>query len=98
MGIALVKTYPDLAEALQARIRADAEKVVADERRRVEDLEALITALEEAVAKAEALGEQQRHEAEVAATPTRADRPTGLFSLRSAELIQGFLMQDPNLS
>src|SRR6516162_2348277 len=27
-----------------------------------------------------------------------ADRPTGLFSLRSAELIQGFLMQDPNLS
>jgi hypothetical protein len=30
--------------------------------------------------------------------PTRADGPTGLFSLRSAELIQGFLMQDLNLS
>ena len=29
---------------------------------------------------------------------TRGRRPTGLFSLRSAELIQGFLMQDPNLS
>jgi hypothetical protein len=29
---------------------------------------------------------------------TLADRPTVLFSLRSAELFYGFLMQDPNLS
>jgi len=29
---------------------------------------------------------------------TLADAQTGLFSLRSAGLIQGFLMQDPNLS
>jgi hypothetical protein len=31
-------------------------------------------------------------------TVASADGPTSLFSLRSAELIQRFLMQDPNLS
>jgi hypothetical protein len=70
-------TYPDFAEALQARICADleAEKVAhtprkrpdPDERRRVEALEAHIATLEEAVAKAEVLGEQRRQEAETAA-------------------------------
>jgi chromosome segregation ATPase len=70
-------TYPDLAEALQARIYADleAEKVAhaprnrpdPDERRRVEALEAHIATLQEAVAKTEAVGEQRRQEAETAA-------------------------------
>jgi hypothetical protein len=70
-------TYPDFAEALQARICADleAEKLAhtarkrldADERRRVEILEEHIAALEEAVAKSEVLGEQRRQEAETAA-------------------------------
>jgi len=69
-------TYPDFAEALQARICADleAEKIAhtprkrreADERR-VEILEVHIAALEERVATAEVLGEQRRHEAETAA-------------------------------
>ena len=60
--------YPDLTEALQARILADqkAEKVDQgpcnrgdpDEGGRVEALEARIATLEEAVAKAEALADQ----------------------------------------
>jgi chromosome segregation ATPase len=68
--------YPDLTEALQARILADlkAEKVCPmpgsrldpAEPRRVGALEAHIDTLEEAVAKAEALGEQRRQEAETA--------------------------------
>ncbi len=67
-------TYPDFAEALQARICADleAEKIAhtprkrreADERR-VEILEVHIAALEERVATAEVLGEQRRHEADL---------------------------------
>ena len=70
-------TYPDFAEALQARICADleAEKIAhtprkrreADERGRVEILEVHIAALEERVTTAEVLGEQRRHEAETAA-------------------------------
>ena len=68
--------YPDFAEALQARIRADlkAEEVGHPlrscpdpaERRTVGILEAKIAALEDALAKAEALGEQRRQEAETA--------------------------------
>jgi chromosome segregation ATPase len=68
--------YPDFAEALQARIRADlkAEEVGHPlcscpdpaERRTVPMLEAKIATLEDAVAKAEALGEQRRQEAETA--------------------------------
>jgi len=68
--------YPDFAEALQARIRADlkAEEVGHPlrscpdpaERRTVGMLEAKIAALEDALAKAEALGEQRRQEAETA--------------------------------
>jgi len=69
--------YPDLTEALQARILADqkAEKVDQgpcnrgdpDEGGRVEALEARIATLEEAVAKAEALADQRCHEADTAA-------------------------------
>jgi chromosome segregation ATPase len=68
--------YPDFAEALQARILADlkAEEVGHPlrscpdpaERRTVGMLEAKIATLEDAVAKAEAVGEQRRHEAETA--------------------------------
>jgi chromosome segregation ATPase len=75
-------TYPDFAEALQARIRADleAEKVAhtprklptLDEGRRFEALEAYIATLEKAVAKAEARGEQRRREAETAAKRVEA--------------------------
>jgi hypothetical protein len=75
-GIARL-SHPDLAEALQARILADLKSEQGhdpprnrpdpNERRRVEALEAHIATLEEAVAKAEALGEQRRREAETAA-------------------------------
>ena len=68
--------YPDLTEALQARILADlkAEKVGPappnrldpGDSHRVGALEAHIATLEEAMAKAEALGEQRRQEAETA--------------------------------
>jgi len=68
--------YPDLTEALQARILADlkAEKVGPAptsrldpaESHRVGALEAQIATLEEAVGKAETLGEQRRQEAETA--------------------------------
>ena len=68
--------YPDFAEALQARILADlkAEEVGRPlrscpdpaERRTVGMLEAKIATLEDAVAKAEALGEQRRQEADIA--------------------------------
>ena len=68
--------YPDLTEALQARILADlkAEKVGPappnrldpGESHRVGALEAHIATLEEAMAKAETLGEQRRQEAETA--------------------------------
>lgn len=70
-------TYPDLAEVLQARILADLKarqvghtprnRPDADECRRVETLEAHIATLEEALAKAEVLGERRRQEAETAA-------------------------------
>jgi chromosome segregation ATPase len=70
-------TYPDFAEALQARICADleAEKIAhtprkrreADEQRRDEMLKVRTAALEQAVAKAEILDEQRRQEAETAA-------------------------------
>jgi chromosome segregation ATPase len=72
-------TYPDLAEALQARILADlmAEKVAhtrcerpGPDKRRVP--EAHIATLEEAVAKAQALGEQRRQEAQSAAKRVEA--------------------------
>ena len=69
--------YPDLAQALQARILADLKAETAGhtprnrpdphERRTVGALEAQIATLEEAVTKAEALGEQRRREAEMAA-------------------------------
>jgi DNA-binding protein H-NS len=74
--------YPDLTEALQARILADlkAEKVGPAppnrwdpaEAHRVGALEAHIATLEEAMAKAEALGEQRRQEAETAVKRTEA--------------------------
>jgi hypothetical protein len=64
----------DFAEALRARIRAHLEtdgqsrpKPKSDERLRIEALEAQIAALEDAVATTEALGEQQRQEAGMAA-------------------------------
>jgi chromosome segregation ATPase len=68
-------TYPDLAQALQARILAnlkagkgaDTPRNRPDEPRGVGDLEAYIATLEKAVAKADALGEQRRQEAERAA-------------------------------
>jgi hypothetical protein len=55
----------DLAEVLQARLRSSrqAETAAADERRRVEGLEAHVVALEAAVAGAEALSKQRQHEA-----------------------------------
>jgi len=69
-------TYPDFAEALQARICADIEaeelphtarkSLDADERRKVGILEVRIATLEKAVAKAEALDEQRQQEAETA--------------------------------
>lgn len=66
--------YPDLAEALQARILADlrSEKIDPDERHRIGALEAHIAKLEDAVANAEALGEQRRQEAETAAKRVEA--------------------------
>ena len=70
-------TYPDFAEALQARICADleAERIAhtpldrrdAEGRGRDEILEAHSVALGEALARAEALGEQRRQETEAAA-------------------------------
>ena len=67
-------TYPDLAEALQARIIVDqiAEKDAHTPRKRPEPnerraLETHIATLEKAVANAEALGEQRRQEAQLAA-------------------------------
>jgi len=63
-------TYPDFAEALQARICSDleAERIphtpLTDERRSVDITEEHIAALEEWIAEAEALEEQRRHEAE----------------------------------
>jgi hypothetical protein len=82
-GIARL-SYPDLAEALQARMLADLKagqfdhpprnRPAPDECRRVKALEAHIATLEEAVAKAEALGEQRRREAETAAKRGRRSR------------------------
>jgi DNA-binding protein H-NS len=63
-------TYPDLAQALQARILANLKAgkgADTDEPRGVGDLEFYIATLEKAVAKADALGEQRRQEAERAA-------------------------------
>jgi chromosome segregation ATPase len=70
-------TCPDFAEALQARICADleAEKIahtplkyrLADGQRSDKVLELRTAALEEALAKAESLGEQRAQEAETAA-------------------------------
>jgi chromosome segregation ATPase len=70
-------TYPDFAEALQARICADleaeriahtpAERREAEGRGRDEILEAHSIALGEALARAEALSEQRRQETETAA-------------------------------
>jgi DNA-binding protein H-NS len=70
-------THYDFAAALQARICADleAEKLAhapckrpdSDERRRVENMEAQIVTLEEALATAEVLAGQRRQEAESAA-------------------------------
>jgi chromosome segregation ATPase len=89
-------TYPDLAEALQARIYADleAEKVAhaprnrpdPDERRRVEALEAHIATLQEAVAKTEAVGEQRRQEAETAVK--RADALVAELVEMTGELVE----------
>ena len=70
-------TCPDFAEALQARICADleAEKIahtplkyrLADGQRSDKVLELRTAALEEALAKAESLGEQRAQDAETAA-------------------------------
>jgi chromosome segregation ATPase len=68
-------TYADLAEALQARLHANRETERhslrnpsdSDERRRIEILEAQIATLQDAIATTEALGEQQRQEAGLAA-------------------------------
>jgi DNA-binding protein H-NS len=64
----------DLAEVLQARIRAnlEARKIAhtppsSDELLRIDNLQLNTAALEEAVADAEVLGEQRRQEAEQAA-------------------------------
>jgi DNA-binding protein H-NS len=75
-------TYPDLAQALQARILADLKagtmadtprnRPFPDGRHKVGALEAHIATLEKAVAKAEALGEQRRQEAETAAQRVEA--------------------------
>ena len=72
-------TYPDLAEALQARILVDqiAEKAAHTPRKRPEPnegraLETHIATLEKAVAKAEALGEQRCQEAQTAAKRVEA--------------------------
>jgi len=72
-------TYPDLAEALQARILVDqiAEKDAHTPCKRPEPnerraLETHIATLEKAVAKAEALGEQRRQEAQTAAKRVEA--------------------------
>jgi hypothetical protein len=66
--------HPDLAEALQARLcsNRDAEQAAADERSRVEGLEAHVTALETAVVRTEALSNQRQHEAETALKRVRA--------------------------
>jgi chromosome segregation ATPase len=64
-------TYTDLAEALQARLRArrgrdrnPARKLpITDDNRRIEALETQIATLQDAVVTTEALGEQQRQEA-----------------------------------
>jgi chromosome segregation ATPase len=60
--------YPDLAEALQARLQSnlEPEAIAVDERARIQLLEAHIATLEATLAKAEALGEQRRQEAETA--------------------------------
>ena len=88
--------YPDLTEALQARILADlkAEKVGPAptsrldpaESHRVGALEAQIATLEEAVGKAEALGEQRRQQAETAVK--RADDLVAELVEITSELIE----------
>jgi chromosome segregation ATPase len=73
-------TYADLAEALQARLHANREaerhslRNTSDsgERRRIEILEAQIAILQDAIATTEALGEQQRQEAGLAAKRVEA--------------------------
>jgi len=73
-------TYPDLAETLQARLRAHMEEDPhslhhpsdSDERRRFKALEAQISTLQDAIATTEALGEQQRQEAGTAAKRVEA--------------------------
>ena len=73
-------TYRDLTEALQARLRAHLEadrhpfanSLPSDERRRIEALEAQIATLQDAIATTEALGEQQRQEAGMAAKRVEA--------------------------
>ena len=73
-------TFSDMAQVLQARILADlkagevtdAPRNRPDEPRGVGALEALIATLEKALAKAEAMGEQRRHEAESAAKRVEA--------------------------
>ena len=71
-------TYPTLTEALQARLLAEADRLSlrripnSHNRRRVEDLEAHIALLEDALAHTEALGEQQRQEAGTAVQRVQA--------------------------
>jgi chromosome segregation ATPase len=73
-------TYTDLAEALQARLHANREAERhslrptsdSDEPRRIEILQAEITTLQDAIATTEALGEQQRQEAGLAAKRVEA--------------------------
>jgi hypothetical protein len=94
-GIARL-SYPDLAEALQARMLADLKagqfdhpprnRPAPDECRRVKALEAHIATLEEAVAKAEALGEQRRQQAETAVK--RADDLVAELVEITTELIE----------
>ncbi len=71
-------TYPNLTEPLQTRLLAEANRLSlrqipdSDNRRRIEDLEAHIAVLEDALANTEALGEQQRQEAGKAAQQVQA--------------------------
>ena len=88
--------YPDLAQALQARILADLKAETGGhtprnrpdphERRTVGALEAQIATLEEAVTKAEALGEQRRREAETAAK--QADDLVAELIAMTSELVE----------
>jgi hypothetical protein len=78
--------HPDLAEALQARLRAnrDAETAAEDKRLRVEGLEAQVVT-PGCVAVAEALSKQRQDEAEAAVKRVRALKAPSLREAAVAE-------------